>query len=137
MKNKGLFLIFALAIVFTACKKDESKDANESLEGSWKATSIKINGGEVLGDSAIFQSYEMTFKSTGDYNGTVDINAVIFEENDTKSISYKINEEDAKKMTWTDEDGDTEWAMDLSDTQIKISGIDVDGNQQEMIASKK
>lgn len=144
MKIKGLFLVFALAIVFTSCKKDEEveeKDestiANDLLQGSWVATSIIINDDEVLGDSAIFQSYEMTYKSIGDYNGTIVIDSEIFGESESDTINYNIDEFDPELLIWTIEEEKIFWKLILTEQMLKISGTDANGQYQEVSARKK
>lgn len=61
MKNITLFSILLICFMFVGCGKDGDDEltCGERLEGTWRATSITLNGDEWLGPTKIISELEI------------------------------------------------------------------------------
>jgi len=98
--NYFLLLVLALALAIPSCKKDKEKSAKEILTSkSWKISSMKLNGTEVITDlldPCDMDNY-MTFTSDGNY--TEFVNTIKCDVSETDITGTWSLSEDGKTFT--------------------------------------
>jgi hypothetical protein len=119
MKNAFSILTLLTLLLFTACKKDEAKSADNELVGDWKFTAFSCPDGEQSG-STILGSFTQMFTIEGsDFDRTVSFNA---DGTYTSSGGFKAI------MTQTVDGIEQSLETDLADAMLTGGTYEIDGN---------
>lgn len=133
-----LAVVVAFAFVLTSCA-DAIVKLSKDLDGTWNATSVKINGEETIPD--FIKAYSMTFTDEGEGMGTASITATIDflgqELTETETGSYQVLSDDNGDMLQIISSGDTTSADLVVDGKTMTLSYTEDGETTVIVADKE
>lgn len=139
MKKFRAFFLVAFAMLFvatslTSCKKWK---ASRRLDGTWNATSYKVDGSEYIGGAAYFSSVEIRFAKDDKETGDVTITVISDFGTSVNSGTYQCNDDEIV-FTFSDSYGTSieTYDMDLSKDEMTLTG-NQDGYSVEISAEKE
>lgn len=137
MKRVLFGLVLAVALIVASCSKDQR--AVKDLEGTWNATSYKVNGVETIGSGA---SLSMTFekckvkKENCPGSSTITFGSL----SETDQFTYKIYEKATKldiDMTDAADDDITGATItEVTDSRFAFNWTDADGDTYDVVLTK-
>lgn len=128
MKNliKTTFGILIFSLLFSTCSKEEIVPANDLLNGTWEASSFKINSIETIG----LLVFDMTLEFVADDDNTGTTKWTI--DDDAALEGYRIENNDARLILTT---SNSEFDMIVTENTLVLDGI-VDGDNVYIEAEK-
>jgi hypothetical protein len=121
-----IFIVFALAMSVSSCKKDDSNSSTPKgilTSKSWKLSSLKINGVETIEDCN--KDDIMTFAANGTYTTTV--GAITCYDGETNTSGTWSLSSDGKTLTV---DGDA-YSSVITESKVVVT-IVIDTETMEM-----
>lgn len=142
MKNVkiGFLLLAFVAFVFSSCNKNQ-RVVND-LEGTWTATSYKLNGSEMIypGGAVLTFSFNDCKVKNDDCSGTVTADFGPGFGSDNSTFTYNIKSDGTIiNMDFADTsaaDFNNAVISNHTDTKITFGGVDTDGDTFEYTLRK-
>lgn len=137
MKRVLFGLLVTVGLLFGSCSKDQR--AVKDLEGTWNATSYKVNGAETIGSGA---SISMTFEKckVKKENCPGSSTTTFGQLSETDQFTYKIYEKatklDIDMVDANDDDITGATITEVTDERFVFNWTDSDGDQYSVVLEK-